>query len=196
MAVTIIKYNPLRIENGKKYLPVLTVVNRKIYRISDWNELFKILMYSYCYKSNNVHSVKSDINMHQTRLKTITLISDRVEESSLFTKFSPELYIRVFKHTASNLALLHIVMDYVKRKDFTVFLAKYDVILVDVNKELLDDESMLFYVGSSRAKLQLSVIAVMNEDDCTEVVKAFGSVVKKRDPKETLAKLLACKQFE
>ena len=70
------------------------------------------------------------------------------------------------------------------------------VILVDVNKELLDDESMLFYVGSSRAKLQLSVIAVMNEDDCTEVVKAFGSVVKKRDPKETLAKLLACKQFE
>ena len=126
MAVTIIKYNPLRIENGKKYLPVLTVVNRKIYRISDWNELFKILMYSYCYKSNNVHSVKSDINMHQTRLKTITLISDRVEESSLFTKFSPELYIRVFKHTASNLALLHIVMDYVKRKDFTVFLAKYD----------------------------------------------------------------------
>ena len=70
------------------------------------------------------------------------------------------------------------------------------VIMVDVNKEVLTRDSMLFYVGSSRAKLQLTVIANMDGQDCTEVLSAYGSSVKRNDPKETLARLLGCKQLK
>ena len=68
------------------------------------------------------------------------------------------------------------------------------VIMVDVDKEVMTAESMLFYVGSSRAKLQLTVIANMNDQDCTEVLSVYGSTVKRNDPKESLARLLGCKQ--
>lgn len=70
------------------------------------------------------------------------------------------------------------------------------VVLVDVNKESLLKNNMLFYVGSSRAKFQLSIIASLNDDDCAEILSSYGSSVKKNDPKESLAKLLGCKQFQ
>lgn len=70
------------------------------------------------------------------------------------------------------------------------------VILIDVDKELLMKDSMLFYVGSSRAKFQLTVIVDMDSDDCTETIKYFGSSVKKHNPEESLAKLLGCKLLD
>lgn len=70
------------------------------------------------------------------------------------------------------------------------------VILVDVDKKLLEEESMLFYVAASRAKFQLSVISSLSNQDCTDVLEYFGTSVKKNDPKETLAKLMGCKQIE
>ena len=69
------------------------------------------------------------------------------------------------------------------------------IIMVDVEKSSFIDESLLFYVGASRAKLKLSIISIMNDDDCTEVVRSFNSIVKRNDPKETLAKILGCKQY-
>lgn len=70
------------------------------------------------------------------------------------------------------------------------------VILIDVNKDIFLKDNMLFYVGSSRAKFQLSIIASLDEADCTEILKEYGSSVKKNDPKESLAKLMGCKQFQ
>lgn len=70
------------------------------------------------------------------------------------------------------------------------------VILVDVTKEVMTRDNMLFYVGSSRAKLQLTVIANMNKQDCEEVLSAYGSSVKRNDPEESLARLLGCKQIK
>ena len=70
------------------------------------------------------------------------------------------------------------------------------VILVDVNKEIITNNNMLFYVGASRAKFQLSVIASLNDDDCKEVIESFGASVKRDNPKETLTKLLGCKQYQ
>ena len=64
-----------------------------------------------------------------------------------------------------------------------------------IDKNTIENESMLFYVGSYRAKFQLSVVALMDDEDCTEVLKAFGSSVKKKDPKGTLTKLLGCQQL-
>lgn len=101
-----------------------------------------------------------------------------------------------------------ILSDYISEESYSVFNKKIPfttvkkfkgleaehVIMVDVNKEIFTNNSMLFYVGSSRAKLQLSVIATLNDDDCSEILNKFGSSVKKNNPKESLAKLLGCKQ--
>ncbi len=69
------------------------------------------------------------------------------------------------------------------------------IIIVDVDKKSLVEDHLLFYVGASRARLKLSIISTMDDNDCTEVVKCFNSIVKRNDPKESLAKILGCKQY-
>ena len=70
------------------------------------------------------------------------------------------------------------------------------VILVDVDAKLLGDDGMLFYVGASRAKLQLTIITTITDEECIEVIKQYGSSVRRNNPKETLARLLGCKISE
>ncbi len=70
------------------------------------------------------------------------------------------------------------------------------VILVDIDKNLLRDSGMIFYVGSSRAKLQLTIITTITDEECAEVIESYGSKVRRNDPKGTLAKLLGCVRFE
>ena len=53
------------------------------------------------------------------------------------------------------------------------------VILVDVDKGTIMDDNKLFYVGSSRARFELSILANLNDEDCVEVLKAFNSTVKR-----------------
>ena len=69
------------------------------------------------------------------------------------------------------------------------------VIMIDVDKRSLMEDSLLFYVGASRAKFKLTIITSMDENDCTEVIKNYNSIVKRNDPKESLAKILGCKQY-
>lgn len=67
------------------------------------------------------------------------------------------------------------------------------VILVDVDKNSILDNNRLFYVGTSRARFELSIIATLSEDDCLLLINSFNSVIKRNDPKLSLAKLLGCK---
>lgn len=67
------------------------------------------------------------------------------------------------------------------------------VILVDVNKTTIVDENKLFYVGSSRARFELSILANLTDEDCAEVLQVFNSSVKKNNPQLTLSKVLGCK---
>lgn len=69
------------------------------------------------------------------------------------------------------------------------------IIMVDIDKHTFTDESLLFYVGASRAKFRLTIIANMDENECAEVITSFKSIVKRNDPKETLTKILGCKQL-
>ena len=69
------------------------------------------------------------------------------------------------------------------------------VIMVDIDKQMLTDESLLFYVGASRAKLRLTVIANIDDDDCVDIIKSFNAIVRRNNPKETLAKIIGCKQY-
>ena len=67
------------------------------------------------------------------------------------------------------------------------------VILVDVDYSVLHDNYMLFYVGASRARLELSIICNLDDDECSTIICGWGGFVKKNNPKQTLSKMLGCK---
>lgn len=67
------------------------------------------------------------------------------------------------------------------------------VILVDVDYSVLRDNNMLFYVGASRARLELSILCNLDDDKCSVVISDWGGFVKKNNPKQTLSKMLGCK---
>lgn len=66
------------------------------------------------------------------------------------------------------------------------------VILVDVNYETINDQNKLFYVGASRARLELFIICSLCDEECVKVIQAYGSFVKKNNPKRTFAKMFGC----
>lgn len=64
------------------------------------------------------------------------------------------------------------------------------VVLIDVDKEsLLSDEGQIFYVGASRARLKLNIVATMSDAECVSVAKLYGKTGK-RKPKRTFATAL------
>ena len=70
------------------------------------------------------------------------------------------------------------------------------VILIDVDETTIKENNMLFYVGASRAKFQLTIIANIDDEGCGELVRSFGSSVKRNDPKASLSRVLGCKVFK
>ena len=62
-----------------------------------------------------------------------------------------------------------------------------------VAKEAICGNSMLFYVGASRARLELSIIADLTETDCEEIINQLGGSVKRNDARTSLARQLGCK---
>ena len=70
------------------------------------------------------------------------------------------------------------------------------VVLIDVNYNTICDQNKLFYVGASRARLDLFIICNLSDDECARVVKAYGSFVKKNNPKRTFAKMFGCSLLE
>ena len=67
------------------------------------------------------------------------------------------------------------------------------VILVDVDYYILHDNYMLFYVGASCARLELSILCNLDDDECSIIISTLGGFVKKNNPKQTLSKMLGCK---
>lgn len=64
------------------------------------------------------------------------------------------------------------------------------IVLIDVNKEsILGTGEMLFYVGASRARYKLNIVAFMNDEDCLEVLRSFGRTSRRR-PRKMLATCL------
>lgn len=67
------------------------------------------------------------------------------------------------------------------------------VILVDVDIASLRDKNKLFYVGSSRVRLELDIFALLNEEDCSNILKLWKRTVKHNDPKGSLIKAMRCR---
>lgn len=67
------------------------------------------------------------------------------------------------------------------------------VLLIDVDKKVfLSDAINVYYVGTSRARFGLSIVANMSANDCIEVLEAYGKSVSKR-PEKSLAAFLNAK---
>mgnify|MGYP000371457851 CR=1 FL=1 len=62
------------------------------------------------------------------------------------------------------------------------------IIMVDVDEDvLLTDAAKVFYVGASRARLQLTIVADMDKDACINVLNGYGITKISRNPKKQLA---------
>ena len=68
--------------------------------------------------------------------------------------------------------------------------------MIDVDYDTICDQNKLFYVGASRARLDLFIICNLSDDECTQVIEAYGSFVKKNNPKRTFAKMFGCSLLE
>lgn len=70
------------------------------------------------------------------------------------------------------------------------------IILVGVDKDSIFDNEKMFYVGASRAKLELTVLASMSKDECKEFLAKYKVSIKKNNPFFTFANYMACKLSE
>ena len=62
------------------------------------------------------------------------------------------------------------------------------IILIDVEKHnLINYEDKNMYVGASRAKFELGMIAILTETDCKEIVEEKGLIAKKNMGKSIAA---------
>lgn len=66
------------------------------------------------------------------------------------------------------------------------------VILIDVDYNTICYQNKLFYVGASRARLDLFILCNLSDEDCVKVIQDYGSFVKKNNPKRTLARMFGC----
>ena len=123
---TIIKFDPSKRWNPEiNYRPVLAVINRKIYRTNKWSELFQMLLFSYCFKKDNMERIYDDLDMQKTFYGK-SLIVKGIEESARTPKFAPDLYVRVFPLPSVDCEAISRIQYYIGKKDIEVYLAQYD----------------------------------------------------------------------
>lgn len=134
----IIRYNPLKpYVKGKKYIPVLTVVKRKVYQINSWKEAFKIIMFFCCYKADKMSALDTIIDSTNNRDKTYYIRSSEfTEENKYYVKFSPELYIRDFQKDDMNYEFLNKIRRWIG--DFELYLIR-----ADENDKITDIEKLI-----------------------------------------------------
>ena len=62
------------------------------------------------------------------------------------------------------------------------------MILIDVDKDTFIDDVLIYYVGASRARLRLDVMAILSDDDCSEILNTTLNYTGKiKKPKKDLA---------
>ncbi len=66
------------------------------------------------------------------------------------------------------------------------------VVLLDLDTEIFDEKNiMIYYVGTSRARLKLDIVTMITREECTEILKDKLSYKEKiRNPQKDLAKVL------
>ena len=107
MKPNIVRVNSSRvIKEGYIYLPALIVINNKIYKTTDWHELFKVLMFTNCYKNNRMDRFEKARTANETKAVKRVVISERITENSLYVKFAPNSYIHIYRGGEMNCNIL------------------------------------------------------------------------------------------
>lgn len=66
------------------------------------------------------------------------------------------------------------------------------VILVDFTERTVTDDTMLFYVGASRARIRLEIMTVMDNESCRNALEQTEGAGAGRRPMRDLASMLKC----
>ena len=72
------------------------------------------------------------------------------------------------------------------------------IILVDVDKNTFTSKTgkLIYYVGTSRARIQLDILSALTNEECTELLtEAFEYKRKIKNPKRDLATVLKCHEY-
>ena len=133
--IKVYKYNVKHIEGDEyEYLPAFAIVDKKIYPFDDWTTALKVIMYSYCYKRDNIRVAYKTMDIYSVLYDSEHIISKRSEESKQYIKFSPELYIKVYNSGIKNIRLLEKVKFFSGEKNFDVYFVKSDKNGIDLEE--------------------------------------------------------------
>lgn len=186
MSFEIIKYNPLTTQNSSKYYtPAFTIIKKKLYLVSSWQDLFKILMFSLCYKPNNMDKVLEDQNIRFHSFGDRMIITNKAEESGFFVKFSPALYIRTFSNGRLNCAMLNKVKRYFNTNDYSIYLVRAD----SVDEAQIDSDTMTQFINELRTRIKFKngsakhLIAHINGKVLNKKEKFFRRIEREFDQK-------------
>jgi hypothetical protein len=64
------------------------------------------------------------------------------------------------------------------------------IILIDVDKDSFTTEQLIFYVGASRARLELSIIAIIDQETCKSIINNLNPQLKKFSVEKAIAAIL------
>ncbi|SMC67408.1 hypothetical protein SAMN06296952_2183 [Oscillospiraceae bacterium] len=127
MGYEIVKYDPSCIwDNNSSYYPVFVIIRRKLYRVQKWNELFQLLLFSYCYRTDNMELVRKAAGSLKYSYRNKAFIQSGVEESAIFSKFAPYLYVRSFFPLCVNCGFLDDINEFVEDSELNVYLVRCD----------------------------------------------------------------------
>ena len=126
MKTEIFKYSSSRVwDSETSYRPLFTIINKKLYRTNSWNELFQILLFSYCYKTDNMSRIKEDLDSHRTFFNFTSLIAKGIDESNRNAKFAPDLCVRIFSPSSVDCEALARIQYYIGR-EVDIYIVKHD----------------------------------------------------------------------
>lgn len=86
------------------YKPLAIVLSKRIYRVSAWKEVLKIILFHNFNKLKrfNKDALIADVNVPITKSGSIYIASD-VDDSNLYAKFADNLYVHVYFSAKDNL---------------------------------------------------------------------------------------------
>ena len=147
----VIKYDKgFDIDADKRYSPILTVINKKIYVTTNWNNLFKILLFTYCCKNNNMDQIEKDCKL-LGRSGDFAFCDDIDEETIRFVKFSPKHYVMIYRDNR-DIDTLKDIERYTGRANLEIYIAEYSLDETD-KLESFKNDAVESFKNTSKQKV-------------------------------------------
>lgn len=183
MKTDIFKYTSSRVwDSETSYRPLFTIINKKLYRTNSWNELFQILLFSYCYKTDNMARINDDLDSRRTFHNHTSLIVKGIDESNRAAKFAPDLCVRVFSPSSVDCEALARIQYYIGKK-VEIYIVKHER---NADKKVIEEQGNVFiskYIEDNGIKNGSTkhLVAHINGKVLSEKEKFFRRIEKEFD---------------